>query len=77
MHTHDAVLWLSLWPDRFPTVMAYDPIWSTLSKSYRLWLPAVAVREVFVPAHLKGPYVNCVSFVWSVVFALILASSRG
>jgi len=45
-HTHDAVLWLSLWPERFPPVMAFDPIWSTLSKAYRLWLPAVAVREL-------------------------------
>lgn len=76
-HTHDAVLWLSLWPERFPPVMAFDPIWSTLSKAYRLWLPAVAVREVFVPAHLKGPYSNCVAFAWNVVFAIILASGRG
>jgi len=34
--------------------MAYGPIWSTLTKDYRLWLPAAAVREVFVPTHLKG-----------------------
>ena len=45
-HTHDALLWLTLWPERFPPLMAYDPIWSTLSKAYRLWLPAVAVREL-------------------------------
>jgi len=77
IHTHETVLWLSLWPGRFPTVMAYDPIWSTLAKAYRLWLPAVAVREVFVPAHLKGPYSNLVSFVWNIVFAIILASGRG
>ena len=34
-HTHEAVLWLSLWPARFPPLMAYDPIWSTLTKAYR------------------------------------------
>ena len=34
-HMHEAVLWLSLWPARFPPLMAYDPIWSTLTKAYR------------------------------------------
>ena len=34
-HTHEAVLWLALWPARFPPLIAYDPIWSTLAKSYR------------------------------------------
>ena len=74
-HAHATVIWLSLWPARFPPLLAYEPIWSTMSSSYFLWLPAVAVREVFVPAHLKGPYVNCVSFLWSVAFALILKAS--
>ena len=65
---------LSVRPGLFPRVLAYRPIWSTQLNAYYLWFPATLLREKFVPPHLKGIFVNFVSFCWSVVFAIILAS---
>ena len=63
---------LALHPRAFPPLMDYDPIWSTQLNAYYLWLPATILREKFVPAHLKGMFVNLVAFAWAIVFAMIL-----
>ena len=66
-------LLLTLRPSVFPAVTAYAPVWSTLASSYYVWLPATIMREKFVPPHLRGPFVLLVSFVWNIIFAIILA----
>jgi len=66
-------LLLTLRPSVFPAVMSYAPVWSTLASSYYVWLPATIMREKFVPPYLKGPFVLIVSFVWNIIFAIILS----
>ena len=58
----------------FPSLLSYDPVWSTQVKAYWLWLPATLVREAFTPAHLKPLFTSSVAFVWNIVFAFILAA---
>ncbi len=66
---------LSVHPNQFAPLSSYAPVWSTQVNAYYLWLPATIVREAFVPGHLKGIFVNLVSFVWSIIFSFILAAS--
>ena len=60
----------------FPSWRAYDPVWSTQLKAYWLWFPATILRETCVPPHLRGIFINVVSFFWSIIFATILAANR-
>jgi len=77
--TSDAIeryeLSLLVTPGSFPALAEYAPVWSTQVNAYYLWLPATVVREAFVPDHLKGLFVNFVSFIWSIIFSFILAAS--
>jgi len=66
---------LSLYPAAFPTLADYSPVWSTQVSAYYLWLPATVVREVAVPDHLKGLFVNLIAFFWNIIFSIILAAS--
>eukprot|EP00966_Prymnesium_polylepis_P053805 1243494-Prymnesium_polylepis.1 len=65
---------LTLNRQAFPSLFAYTPLWSTLVKSYALWLPATFIREAFVPPKFAAIFINGVSFVWNIAFALILAA---
>jgi hypothetical protein len=66
---------MSLHPSLFPSLYTYEPVHSTQVTAYYVWLPATVVRECFVPPHLKGVFVNAVSFVWNVIFSLIMMGS--
>lgn len=68
-------LTLSFIPSAFPSPMAYEPMWATQVKAYYLWLPAGVVRERLVPAHMKALFNNAISFLWSIVFAFVLAAN--
>ena len=61
----------------FPSWRAYDPVWATQLKAYWMWMPATILRETCVPPHLRGIFINVVSFFWAIVFATILAANRG
>lgn len=56
----------------FPSVWTYAPVWSTRVQALKLKLPATAVREKFVPPHLKGVWELAVSFVWNIMMAAVL-----
>ena len=68
-------LTLSLSMGKFPSVLAYEPIYSTVVKSYALWLPSTILRETVVPPSFVPLWISMTSFVWSIVFAMILAAS--
>lgn len=65
---------LALYPETFPPLSEYHPVWSTQVNAYYVWLPATLVREAFVPPHLKGIFVNACAFVWNIIFSFILAA---
>lgn len=68
-------LLLTLRPSVFPAITSYKPVWNTLASSYYVWLPATVMREKFVPPHLRGPFVLVVSFLWNIIFAIILSQA--
>ncbi|KAL3924959.1 MAG: hypothetical protein SGPRY_003769 [Prymnesium sp.] len=59
----------------FPSLIDYQPVWSTQLKAYAIWLPATFIREALIPRQFAPLFINCVSFIWSVAFALILLAS--
>jgi hypothetical protein len=59
----------------FPSIWDRDPIWGTRIKGLQLKLPTTLLRELIVPAHLKGIYELVVAFVWSMMLAAVLAKS--
>jgi sensor histidine kinase YesM len=69
-------LGLSLVPSKFPG-FTDAAVLSTLKASYQVWLPATVFREMVVAPrypHLTMLFVQCVAFLWSVVFAMLRAS---
>jgi hypothetical protein len=74
--THPTVRLVVL-PEVFPSIWAYEPIWSTRLKGLRLKLPATLVREKFVPHHLKGVWELLVRVVWNIIMASVLANLSG
>eukprot|EP00636_Phaeomonas_parva_P009543 CAMPEP_0118852524 /NCGR_PEP_ID=MMETSP1163-20130328/1493_1 /TAXON_ID=124430 /ORGANISM="Phaeomonas parva, Strain CCMP2877" /LENGTH=215 /DNA_ID=CAMNT_0006784959 /DNA_START=66 /DNA_END=713 /DNA_ORIENTATION=+ len=59
----------------FPSLYNYDPVWSTMVKSWSMWLPAAVVRESVVPPHLRPIFNNCVNFFWQIILALALSKA--
>mmetsp|Transcript_7129 Transcript_7129/g.11965 ORF Transcript_7129/g.11965 Transcript_7129/m.11965 type:complete len:191 (-) Transcript_7129:80-652(-) len=59
--------------ERFPSMLAYEPIWATRVKGLQLKLPATLIREKLVPAYLKGAWELLIRFVWNVIMAANLA----
>ena len=61
-------------PDAFPSLLAYEPVWATRVRGLQLKLPTTLVREKVVPVHLKGVFELLVRLVWSVIVAAKLAA---
>ena len=59
---------------KYDSPLTWAPMWPMQLKAYSVWLPATLLREAMVPPHLVPVFVNCVAFVWNILFAYILSS---
>lgn len=66
------LMWTTLSGEPMPSVWMYEPVWSTLVASYRVWLPVAVFRQLLVPPYLYGVTNNVASLIWQIILAILL-----